>query len=87
MSAQLSHLGDPALHFFLTRSVARACDVNLSDAMAQGRLSANEYADMVTRCRKCPYVGQCQQWLAKNGANAEHAPEGCAHRALLDNLH
>ena len=36
----LFSLGDPARHFWLTRSVARIMGVNLSEAMSEGRLSA-----------------------------------------------
>ena len=86
MVAQVSYLGDPALHFWLTRSVARVLDVNLSDAIAQGRLTPNDYAEMVARCRQCPHVQDCQLWLATEGAQAAEAPTHCAHKPVLDDL-
>ncbi len=52
----VSPLGDPAKHFWLTRSVARAMGLSLSEAMAEDRLSALDYADLVTRCRTCQRV-------------------------------
>ena len=86
MTAQLAYLGDPTLHFWLTRSVARAVDVSLSEAMSQGFLSAGGYAEMVTNCRKCPNVSRCEAWLAENGAGAAQVPEHCANCSILNDL-
>jgi len=86
MTATLARLGDPNRAFWLTRSVARAIGVNLSDAMQQGDLSAADYSAMVTRCRMCPHADSCEVWLAVNGAGAEHAPEHCANADLLNAL-
>ncbi len=86
MTAQIAYLGDPTLHFWLTRSVARAVDVSLSEAMAQGLLSARAYADMVTNCRQCPNVSRCEAWLAENGAGAPQVPEHCANCSILNAL-
>ena len=79
-------LGDPAKAFWHTRSVARALGLSLSEAMAEGALSADGYAQMVTRCRACPAVGDCELWLARNGAGASEAPECCSNAALLNGL-
>ena len=79
-------LGDPAKHFWLTRSVARAMGLSLSEAMAEGHLSANGYADLVTRCRTCPSVAQCEAWLATASGPGQEAPECCMHKELLDRL-
>ena len=79
-------LGDPARHFWLTRSVARTMGVNLSEAMSEGRLSAQGYAQMVTQCRKCPFVSQCENWLAHSATEISQAPEGCANAAILNGL-
>ncbi|WP_319828444.1 DUF6455 family protein [Thalassovita sp.] len=79
-------LGDPARHFWLTRSVARSMGLSLSEAMAEGRLSAQSYAAMVTECRKCPFVSQCENWLAHSAAGASEAPENCVNATLLNAL-
>lgn len=77
MSAELNYLGDPATHFWLTRSVARVMGVNLSEAMSTGALSASDYADLVKTCRTCPNVVQCQTWLGKRRASCADAPLHC----------
>ena len=79
-------LGDPNRHFWMTRSVARALGVSLSEAMAEGTLSKQAYADMVTNCRKCQCVAECESWLATCGLRAETPPDCCRHAALLTEL-
>ncbi|WP_235857827.1 DUF6455 family protein [Marimonas lutisalis] len=86
MSDNVIHLGSPELHFWLTRSVARAMGVNLSEAMARGELSADGYAALVTRCRQCPHVASCETWLATGAVQRCEALEVCANREVLERL-
>ena len=86
MTAVLRYLGDPNRAFWLTRSVARAVGVNLSEAMYRGDLCAADYAAMVTRCRMCARAGACEQWLAENGAGAAEVPGHCANAGVLNAL-
>ncbi|CUH66078.1 hypothetical protein TG4357_02222 [Thalassovita gelatinovora] len=79
-------LGDPVFHFWLTRSVARSVGVNLSDAMNAGQLDPQGYVEMVTRCRQCRFVSQCEQWLAVTGAGADRVPEMCVNEDKLNAL-
>ena len=82
----VTYLGDPARHFWLTRSVARSLGISLSDAMADNRLSAQGYAEMVTRCRQCTHVSDCEQWLAVHGSGADVPPKACLNAAQLSRL-
>ncbi len=86
MSSNILHLGDPVTHFWMTRAVARIMGVNLSEAMAEGALSAKAYSDMVTTCRKCPLVAECQHWLATEAVPQNAAFEGCPNRCTLERL-
>ena len=86
MTAQVARLGDPTLHFWLTRSVARAAYVNLSEAMTNGCLNVQEYSALVTRCRKCQHVETCEAWLASNAASATRAPDHCPNADILNRL-
>lgn len=81
-----SKLGQIERHFWLTRSVARMIGVNLSDAMAEGRLSEDGYCNMVTRCRSGGCSSLCERWLACQPGQAEAAPEHCANADILNRL-
>ena len=79
-------LGDPARHFWMTRSVARVMGVNLSEAMRSGRLEPDQYAAMVTRCRGCALVEACEHWLATRTGLSSAPPPGCCNGVLLGRL-
>ncbi len=82
----LHQMGDPARHLWMTRSVARTMGVSLSEAMAEGRLSHKDYADLVTNCRSCCFVETCEQWLAEQSGRADAAPPCCQHAQLFSSL-
>ncbi len=84
--SNITRLGDPARHFWMTRSVARKIGVSLSEAMVEGKLSQKDYADLVTRCRQCPSVTECEQWLAQPDQFADCVPDHCQHAALFESL-
>lgn len=79
--------GETDLHFWLTRSVGRCIGLNFRIAMDQGRLSPDDYLDLVHACQSCPHVASCQHWLAgQSGRIAGRAPEFCPNAAALDAL-
>ncbi len=84
--SKMEPLGDPARHFWMTRSVARVMGLSLSEAMAEGHLTQKGYADLVTNCRRCTHVADCEYWLAHQAGRAEKAPEGCLHAQLFEKL-
>ncbi|WP_203595261.1 DUF6455 family protein [Salipiger sp. PrR002] len=79
-------LGDTARHFWMTRSVARVMGVNLSAALREGRLRAEEYEVMVAACRGCALVEQCEKWLAVQHNVAKAPPPGCRIAGPLTRL-
>ncbi|MCR8549626.1 DUF6455 family protein [Salipiger sp. P9] len=79
-------LGDPARHFWMTRSVARAMGLNLSEEMLSGRLEPDDYADMVTCCRGCALVEACEKWLGTQTAVSAAPPPGCCNGMMLAQL-
>lgn len=79
-------LGEIERHFWLTRSVARMIGVNLSEAMADGRLTEQGYTDLVARCRTGGCCATCEAWLATQTGRAEAAPAHCANADALNRL-
>lgn len=73
--------------FWMSRSVARVMGLNLSRAMSEGRLSPDEYAELVTLCRSADCHDACMRWLAsQTGARPEGPPEYCACGGILKRL-
>ncbi|WP_170331886.1 DUF6455 family protein [Ruegeria arenilitoris] len=79
-------LGEVEKHFWLTRSVARCMKISLTEAMADGRLTPDRYAEMVTRCRASNCSDQCSVWLAEQQSEADAAPEFCANADQMNAL-
>ena len=79
-------LGDPARHFWLTRSVARVMGLNLSEAMLAGHLKPDQYATMVTSCRGCALVESCEHWLGHLNGPSSAPPPGCCNDATFRRL-
>ncbi|MCU9839254.1 DUF6455 family protein [Ruegeria sp. WL0004] len=79
-------LGDIERHFWLTRSVARSMGVSFTEAMVQGKVTENDYAEVVTRCRAADCSEKCQHWLATQNCSARTAPEFCVNADLLNRL-
>ena len=79
--------GDPARHFYMTRSVARVMGLSLSEAMQTGALPPESYAAMVTACRGCALVEACEKWLAARTEIGPATPPGCRNGAQLTQLH
>jgi len=61
-------------------------EISLTEAMAEGRLSPGEYAQIVTRCRASDCAAQCINWLAQQQQIAQTAPEFCANADCLNAL-
>lgn len=79
-------LGEIEKHFWLTRSVARCMGVSLTEAMAEGKLTEHDYAQMVTRCRASGCNERCLIWLASQQASATAAPDFCANAQAFNEL-
>jgi hypothetical protein len=82
----LGRLGDPDRHFWLARSVARVIGLDLGAAVTRGDLPSDGYRAIINRCRTCPVVEACQDWLGTSGGHAEAPPPGCLIAGELDRL-
>ena len=78
-------LGNVRDHFWRVIKMAKANRVNLSDALDEGQITVDEYADMINGCRGCSEVGKCDRLLAAQPALAE-APEYCVNRNTFAQL-
>lgn len=80
------HIEEIDRHFWLTRSVARVMGINLSWALAHGKLTEDDYAEMVARCQSKGCRRACESWLATQTDIADTPPPDCAHGCILRRL-
>lgn len=86
MDGQTTGFGKMDEHFWLCRSVARVMGINLSERMAQGRLSPEDLAEIVACCRAGGCAPLCKAWLANQALRPGKAPRHCAVAHILDRL-
>lgn len=79
-------LGDPVSHYWLAQRMARAVGVDLARASAEQRLSQEDWAAMVTRCRGCGWLEGCTRWLDRPQDEPRDIPPNCVNRDCLANL-
>lgn len=79
-------LGDIRHHFMLSQAMAKATGADLAHAVHEGRITQEDWADTVTRCRGCDWAGSCEAWLAAQGEAVVKAPLACANASLFERL-
>ncbi|WP_302477484.1 DUF6455 family protein [Ruegeria arenilitoris] len=72
-------LGQTMKHVRLVLRMGQATGVDLVNAHRTGRLSPDEWARMVGRCRGCEWACDCSDWQTHRGDRVE-APETCPNR-------
>ncbi len=78
-------LGNARDHFWRVVKMVKAVDVDLSTALDEGRIDVEFYADMITQCRGCSQVGQCDKKLA-DMPTLDQAPEYCVNKDVFADL-
>jgi len=74
------------MHFWLTRGMARRMGVNLTEALQQGLITREDYADIIARCRACSDTEACLEFLAEHRESIQQPPEGCMDAQVLSEL-
>jgi hypothetical protein len=78
-------LGNARDHFWRVVNMSKANQVDLSDALDVGRITIDDYAEMITKCRGCSEVGKCDRLLATQ-PQLQAAPAYCENRETFSQL-
>jgi hypothetical protein len=78
--------GTFARHSALLQKMAHALDVDLGQALLEGRLRRFPYDDLVARCSHCAQTEDCERWLDAHMAGSTEAPDYCRNRAVFEHL-
>ena len=73
--------------FWQARAMARRLGINLTEALADGRLKGQRYANLVAHCTMCQHLGECGKLLAGQAqAGCAEAPSYCRIKPDLDRM-
>lgn len=67
----------------MTRMADRA-DVDLGDALIEGRLDASRYRGSVIRCSRCQNISTCEALLGAEDGKKGAVPDYCANKELFE---
>ena len=79
-------LGSERQHYWMALRMAKATGTDLAAALATGRLTQDDWASIVTRCRGCPWTEGCARWLQRPIDSIRDLPEGCRNAELFEDL-
>ncbi len=71
--------------FGLTRGMARAAGIDITEAVVEGWLTRGELAELVDRCLVCDAGGDCLAWLGR-AAETVDLPGFCDNKQALEAL-
>ena len=78
--------GTLSKHFWLAQGMARTLGVNVNDAMRQGRMGREAFAELVALCCHCGRAQACMDWMGRQHAGAEELPGWCPLKPHLEAL-
>lgn len=70
-------------HYWLTQGMARTTGVRLSDAVAAGRITRADLAQLVVRCSSCRFSDDCVRWMAEGRHQDQTPPAYCLNHEPL----
>ena len=73
-------------HFWLTQAMAKAVGTNLTEAIAKGLLTREDFAGMVVRCGSCEFSEKCVRWMAETSDETHDAPAYCLNHEAIEAL-
>ncbi len=73
-------------HFWLTQGMARTAGVNLTTAIADGRLARADLARMVVACASCQSSERCVRWMAEGTHLGAPPPAYCLNHETISAL-
>ncbi len=66
-------------HMRLVLRMGKTTGTDVVAAHRQGRLSQQDWAEMVRSCQGCTWAAKCPEWLDEN-ETVERAPRTCPNR-------
>ena len=73
-------------HADLVDRMGHALGVDLGEEMMRGEISPERFRASVLSCSGCRDPDGCEGWLAAQEGTAEHTPDFCRNKALIERL-
>jgi hypothetical protein len=78
-------LGDEKRHYWLALGMARASGADLQRALEDGRITHQDWAEVVQRCRGCSWAEGCDCWMrAQDPEAVSEVPQACPNAGFFE---
>ena len=78
-------LGDTMKHVRLVARMTKATGTDVVAAYDDEKISSEDWAEIIQRCRHCMWTDQCEAWLDAH-ETAEGAPKPCLNRTKFEEI-
>ena len=80
-------LGDEKRHYWLALGMAQASGADLQRALDEGRITHQDWAYVVERCRGCAWAEGCSCWMSAQEPDAvASVPQACPNAAFFESV-
>lgn len=73
-------------HNDLMGKMADRAEVDLGEALIEGRLDASRYRGSVVRCSRCQSIDTCKALLEAEEGKPGAVPDYCANKTLFEDI-
>jgi len=73
-------------HSALANRMANTVGANLVEASTSGMAPETAVRTAIYSCMKCDQTDACEDWLDAHADGADHTPDYCRNKALLERL-
>lgn len=81
----MTHLGKIMPHFRLVHRMGKTTGTDIVAAHREGRLTQQDWAQMIHFCRGCEWAEGCADWMAQQHTGV-NAPRSCPNRSRFAEL-
>jgi len=86
MSQPTKPLASEKIALWRVLGMADATGTDLVRAYEEGRLSHDDWAETVTRCRDCRWAEGCDAWLEASDGGERAVPQACRNASTFQRL-
>ena len=80
-------LGDEKRHYWLALGMAQASGADLQRALDEGRITHQDWAEVVHRCRGCAWAEGCDCWMKSQDADTKsRVPQACQNVSFFEDV-
>jgi len=79
-------LGSENRHYWMALTMAKRTGADMQRALEDGRISHEDWAELVQRCRGCAWAEGCACWMAVQEDGLASIPAACPNATTFEKV-